>query len=73
MHECGDSSVVGNGLTATVRCGKNSGKELDVSEELFVHGGRGKLPTGRTKIGDYVKHIFSEHNQEADHLTRPGC
>ena len=73
VQECGDSSVVGNGSTATTRCGKNSGKELGVFEELFIHGGRWKLPTQRTKIGDYAKHIFSEHNQEANHPASLGA
>ena len=73
VQECGDSSVVGNGFTANARCGKNSRKELDVVEELFIHGGRWKLPTQRTNIGDFAKHIFSEHNQEADHLASLGA
>ena len=73
VQECGDSSVVGNGLAATARWVENSGKESDVFEELFIHGGRWKLPTQRTKIGDYVKHTFSEHNQEADHLASLGA
>ena len=34
--------------------------------------GESCLP-GRTKIGDYVKHIFNEHDQEADHLTSLGA
>ena len=42
-------------------------------EELFIHGGRRKLPTRRTKIGDFAKHNFSEHNQEADHLASLGA
>ena len=25
------------------------------------------------KIGDYAKHMFSEHNQEADHLASLGA
>ena len=72
VQECGDSSVVENVLAATTRCGKKSGKELGVFEELFMHGGRWKLPTQRTNIGDYVKHIFSELNQEPDHPGEPG-
>ena len=72
VQESGDSSVVGNGLTATARWVENSGKESDVFEELFFHGGRRKLPTRRTKIGDFAKHIFSKHNQEADHLASLG-
>ena len=27
----------------------------------------------KDKIGDYVKHIFSKHNQETDHLTNLGA
>ena len=40
-------------------------------KERSIRGGRGKCIT-LGKIGDYVKHIFREHNQEADHLANLG-
>ena len=53
--------------------GQSSGKELGVFKESYIHGGRGKPAHLGKKIGEYVKHIFRGHNQEADHLAKMGA
>ena len=37
------------------------------------HGGKRRLPNPISKIDDYVKHVFQEHNEEGDLLANIGA
>ena len=43
------------------------------SKKHYTHGGKERSHFLISKIDDYVKHIFREHNQEADHWANLGA
>ena len=58
---------------------KKSGTEVqrtnqpDSKKKKCTRGGRGKKANPISKIDDYVKHIFWEHNRDADHWANLGA
>ena len=68
---CGDSEVVGKWMN-----GKNSlGRKYQENEMIqkTLHQWWKKIANPVSSIDDYVKHIFREHNLEADHWANVGA
>ena len=59
---------------ASIFWDRSTVEKLTKFKNNFTHGGKEGSPTlARRLIDDYVKHIFREHNQEADLLVNMGA
>ena len=61
-----------NGSTAIMLWAKNTEGSSATFKKSYTRGGRGKSVFPVAQIDDYVKHIFREHSQEADHWATWG-
>ena len=52
---------------------KNTEEKLATLKKHYTHGGKERSHFLISKIDDYVKHIFREHYQEADHWANLGA
>ena len=51
---------------------RNTEEELAIFKRHYTHGGK-KIAFRISKIGDYVMHVFREHDQDADHWANLGA
>ena len=57
----------------STRCGKEIQRRVGRSQKTLNSWWKGKIAHLISRIDDYVKHNFREHNQEADHLANLGA
>ena len=58
-----------NGSMGNILWNRSTEEELAKYKRPYTRGGKKSL----RKIGDFVKHVFREHNREADHCTNIGA
>ena len=59
-----------NGSMANILWGRSTEAELAKYKRPHTRGGKRRLPI---RFRDFVKHVFREHNQEADHWANIGA
>ena len=70
---CGDSSVVEKWINGYYAVGQTFRERIGCVQRTLHSWWKGETADAGDKIGDFVKHIFREHNQEADHLASLGA
>ena len=62
-----------NGSTANLPKEQSRKRQLDRFKESYTHGGREEVATPISNIDSFVKHVYTKHNQEADHWANIGA
>ena len=74
---CGDSEVAGKWINGQYslgqKCRGKMGQIQKKKKTTCYPCWKSKIANPISKIDDYVKHIFREHNQEADHWDNLGA
>ena len=73
-RQCGYVVIVRwreNGSLASMFWDRNTEEELAEFTGHYTPGGK-EIANRTSKVDDYVKHVFREHNQEADHWANVG-